>query len=470
MSPNHKQILVVGAAHMDIICKINKFHPGKDIPGEIFYGFGGTGLNISIGIGSHNIETRFLTSMGDGGVNRMIARSIEEVGIDIWPYWCDIGQSGFCVMIEDGDMRNAVSATPMENVAIPSDLARRSLENIDFLVIDANSGIENIRLLTTMAKEMHIPVCVAGVSPAKVTRVPDSGIWPNMLFLNREEMETLLSHTGFNDVSELSLITGTSFVVTDGPHGIDVFEHRGMKRIRKTHFDAVLKFDQTSDGSLIGLGDALLSGSVARIVSRGISIRDAVRESQWELPAIMDKVEANTGIGTLDTVFKKIHADASTDTLTGLHNRMSGMDILSKMMEKSKKTKEPISLIFIDLDAFKQINDTLGHNEGDKVLVESAKCLESHIRKGRDYVIRLGGDEFLVILSNCTDEMAHNLIGRIQQDDWKSIGRNVEGFGLSIGIKKWDFISDVQDLISEADEEMYREKMLKKEVFGGEMR
>jgi len=87
---------------------------------------------------------------------------------------------------------------------------------------------------------------------------------------------------------------------------------------------------------------------------------------------------------------------ATTDALTGLHNRRYVLGELTKALQRARRTDQRFSVVLFDMDGFKQINDTLGHAAGDAVLKKAAAALESIVREG-DVLGRYGGDEFLLI-------------------------------------------------------------------------
>jgi diguanylate cyclase (GGDEF)-like protein len=120
-----------------------------------------------------------------------------------------------------------------------------------------------------------------------------------------------------------------------------------------------------------------------------------------------------------------------------------------------------MSLLFVDIDRFKAINDTLGHDAGDRVLREVAAFLLSHIREA-DYVFRWGGDEFLVLLS-CGEEEAGARGASLQSEfgRYAAAASLPPGVGLSIGCAEVDDKAEnVMALIKRADERMYENKRL----------
>lgn len=149
------------------------------------------------------------------------------------------------------------------------------------------------------------------------------------------------------------------------------------------------------------------------------------------------------------------------DTLTSLPNRLLLQDRLQRMMVKAKRTGTNVGIVFLDLDRFKKINETLGHEVGDKLLVNVANVLENCVRKS-DTVARLGGDEFGVILDDLKDvKFAAVVAKKILEALSRPIF--VEEYELyatcSIGISVFPADSDnVEGLLRCADTALYRAK------------
>jgi diguanylate cyclase (GGDEF)-like protein len=156
-----------------------------------------------------------------------------------------------------------------------------------------------------------------------------------------------------------------------------------------------------------------------------------------------------------------IWQQANFDPLTGLPNRRMFQDRLEHEIKKSHRDGLPLALMFIDLDKFKEVNDTLGHDKGDILLSEAAQRITACVRES-DTVARLGGDEFTVILSELDDPGS---IERIAQAIINSLvtpfhlGEETAFVSASIGITLFpDDASNLEMLMSNADQAMYASK------------
>jgi diguanylate cyclase (GGDEF)-like protein len=123
--------------------------------------------------------------------------------------------------------------------------------------------------------------------------------------------------------------------------------------------------------------------------------------------------ELKTKNKQLEDLLYKVEYMAITDALTGLYNRRRFHDVLTKEFERSKRYTNAFSIIMLDLDHFKPVNDDYGHQAGDTVLKEIAKILLKSIRE-IDTVSRYGGEEFVLLLPNTNKEGAFNLAERIR--------------------------------------------------------
>lgn len=155
---------------------------------------------------------------------------------------------------------------------------------------------------------------------------------------------------------------------------------------------------------------------------------------------------------------------AELDQLTGLPNRAMIYDKLDFMIQQSERSLQDFSLVMLDFDKFKQINDTMGHRYGDKLLQAFSERLTSIMRKS-DYVSRYGGDEFFMIVSNYENE--EELVELLQKKqealtkpyiiefEGKEIEQNIS---MSFGVMKWKKGILASQMLEQADQAMYSSK------------
>lgn len=154
---------------------------------------------------------------------------------------------------------------------------------------------------------------------------------------------------------------------------------------------------------------------------------------------------------------EKLSFLASTDVLTGVNNRRQIEKCLSVEMERARRTVMPFSILMLDLDHFKVINDTFGHAIGDTVLTSAAQAIRVSLRS-MDVVGRYGGEEFLVLLPNTGLEKAVMIAERIRTQ-LHAINIQPQNISVSASIGAAEFSGQTSDkIIHAADQKMYSAK------------
>lgn len=163
-----------------------------------------------------------------------------------------------------------------------------------------------------------------------------------------------------------------------------------------------------------------------------------------------------------------IQHQAFYDSLTGLPNRYLALERIKHSFESSKRTKSRAAVIFVDLDDFKLINDTLGHDVGDEILIETSSRLKAMLRES-DTIARLGGDEFVLLLEEVAsnEDIAHLMAGLLNCISRPFFHDNRELLiSVSLGAALFpDDGSDPQTLLRKADMAMYQAKAIGKNHF-----
>src|SRR3989440_11786905 len=164
---------------------------------------------------------------------------------------------------------------------------------------------------------------------------------------------------------------------------------------------------------------------------------------------------------------KQGHSDllrnlAMVDPLTGLYNRRFAEQRLAAEVARSERKGHPLTVLTVDLNNFKQINDTYGHPAGDQVLLEFAARL-NHVIRGSDLAVRLGGDEFLVLLPECTLEQLQLVLGRLGSLEVNWQGQKIP-VSFSAGWKEYEMGDRPEELLACADQALYARKRASRET------
>ncbi len=161
----------------------------------------------------------------------------------------------------------------------------------------------------------------------------------------------------------------------------------------------------------------------------------------------------------LQRVLNRLNA-ANTDPLTGLLTRTYLQEDAHKLVQRCEERKLPLSVSFIDLDKFKYINDTYGHQVGDEVLKNISRLIMMRVRGG-DHCVRYGGDELLIFFPGIGEGSAYNVVNRIRtsilKHDWSRIAQGLTISG-SFGVADFVKGDDLKSLLNKADQAVYAAK------------
>ncbi len=212
---------------------------------------------------------------------------------------------------------------------------------------------------------------------------------------------------------------------------------------------------------VVKLGDYLFS--IPLIVEKNLTLAKLMRENEtlrMELEqALLEVRDKNIQLEASLHCLKEL---AATDPLTGLHNRRYFGQVLEQMFAEANRYQQELACVMIDLDSYKQLNDTYGHQVGDQLLMLAGKVISANMRK-MDVAARYGGDEFVLLLPRATAEEAAQVIQRIRDEYRRAsaqiLGRT-EGVSMSVGIASIqnEGIASADQLIAGADRALYRAK------------
>jgi len=215
------------------------------------------------------------------------------------------------------------------------------------------------------------------------------------------------------------------------------------------------KFLHTYNNMLAQIG-FILFGIILGVLSILWYVFKSIQEDQTRLEIVAKKLRVAN---------KRLENASYTDSLTNLYNRRYFNIVYDRELKRAKRSRTYITFMMLDIDFFKQYNDTYGHVEGDFALKSVAKVLKDTLKRPSDYVFRLGGEEFGVLLSE-TDEthsarLAREICDAVRGREIKHEGSKVNKYlTISVGVACCiaDDALEEQILITRADEMLYKAK------------
>lgn len=164
-------------------------------------------------------------------------------------------------------------------------------------------------------------------------------------------------------------------------------------------------------------------------------------------------------------LFSALRSLSLIDDLTGLYNRRGFTDLGEQYLKLARRSGRGVTMVYLDLDRFKTINDSLGHHVGDRALLKVADILRTAFRRS-DIIARLGGDEFGVLALEAADESSETLVERLRERVVDFNESSPDPYQLSVSVGMAHHHDDprvrLEDLVAEADAAMYREKHAKR--------
>lgn len=183
------------------------------------------------------------------------------------------------------------------------------------------------------------------------------------------------------------------------------------------------------------------------------------------LDLIMLLYKKEKEIENLKKQLEEVRVVANKDCLTNVLNRRAGLEILERTVNQHKYGHGDLTIMFLDVNNFKAINDRYGHAQGDKLLLNLIKVLQDSIRSN-DIVFRIGGDEFVIVFPETNKEIARKICNRMLNkiSAFNSKDGNLYKLSISYGIEEYNpklHSTDLQ-LLDSADKKMYWYKSRKK--------
>ena len=220
-------------------------------------------------------------------------------------------------------------------------------------------------------------------------------------------------------------------------------------------------YQNTLEAASGQLENKMSSREVSAIVGRLIAETKSVAAYSRRIEEKLS--ESTTVIDSLTQELESARRKATTDSLTGLANRSEFQRIVTAAIAAAEPQRRTFSVLMVDIDHFKKVNDTFGHPVGDKVLKLTASTLMSNT-KGKDLAARYGGEEFAIYLADATLEQAVSMAESLRQAVSaqsivnKATGQACGTVTVSIGVAAYHPGRTLDDLVERADQALYRAK------------
>jgi diguanylate cyclase (GGDEF)-like protein len=197
-----------------------------------------------------------------------------------------------------------------------------------------------------------------------------------------------------------------------------------------------------------------LASAVKNFENHTSSDNDFTQIKPWYFEASYLKRSFLSAMNIVSHTIDQLHLDTLTDAMTGLLNRRG----LDKAVESLREQNTPFSVLALDVDYFKKVNDTFGHDAGDALLKSVASLIQDQARKG-DVVCRSGGEEFIVFLTKTDLDQAFMVAERVRKSIESHEFDTVGNVTISVGISRWDGTNEpINAVLKNADDALYQAK------------
>lgn len=215
-------------------------------------------------------------------------------------------------------------------------------------------------------------------------------------------------------------------------------------------FPAMLSSEQTTYSFYLNQAVRALVGLVLLFSVYLVYQRNLISKLRNELTDQMNS------IAKVESLASEVYKLAALDQLTGIYNRRSGEQRLEQEISRAQRHGRPLTILLMDIDNLKQMNDTHGHAAGDTALTGFADRLQRAIR-GSDLAVRLGGDEFMAILPECRSEEVRHVLARIEGFEFVCDDQKIR-LQFSRGWTDYKPGESPQQLLHRADQQLYADK------------
>lgn len=450
------KILVAGSAHIDILASAHGDPDTIDQIGHVDLAIGGTASNLALNLRKLGVDVVVLTAASRSPFSTFVVGQLSKAGVSVLvDPDDDLPLAAFPAHISaDGELVSAISAAPVERHVFSDEMIEAALDGVDALIIDCNLLQQTLEALAQAACARMVPIYVAGVSEEKCLRMASIAAVVDAVFLNEREAVYFARRIAPDlegRLSDLATRMGTIFIVTQGDRGALVarpYQHRVA---------LVPPVPLSSVANTLGMGDAFMAGAVFAHLVHGFSFDEGAAAMLPLVTGTAHEVACNSSpLSDFGAMLADLQQKACICPTTGILNRASAEEAMSLMILGACEGRAAFSIALIDVDFFKKINDSLGHNVGDLVLERVAGAIRGALRQ-HDKVGRWGGDEFIALIFG--DLEVGVQVGNRMRESVAVACADICPVTLSIGVAQWqDGLANSLALVKEADLALYEVK------------
>jgi len=452
-----------GSSHIDILATVTGDPDTKDRIGDVRMDIGGTGGNIAVNCAALGAPVKFSTALNGSAHSRIIIEHLERSKVDV-NIWEDrsLPMAAFVAQInKKGEMDSAISCMPVERVVFSNEWFVKGMEDAEIVFCDCNFSVSSIVMLSQQCVQRLLPFFIAAVSEEKSLRAVQAikmGATCDGLFINRSEIEYIKRHYLESNIDvrskviadmRLSETIGCPLIITEGEDGALLVDGNQVSRIRASQIVEIKSF--------LGAGDAFMAATLTSMWRTQKPLLQALDQAAEIASVVVSRENCNLAEAkAIDRAIDFFHDEARKDGLTQIYNRTSTLAFGNKLLSKMLKQGKPFGVIILDIDHFKNINDTWGHSTGDVVIQKVANVVSFAMR---DYDIcgRWGGEEFVCLLPGASVEITIRVAERIRETIESTLlePRNIT---VSLGVAMVESGWDLNKAIERADEALYISK------------
>ncbi|WP_228200593.1 GGDEF domain-containing response regulator [Arcobacter peruensis] len=328
-----------------------------------------------------------------------------------------------------------VILTGSDNIDIENNFRNKNI--VDYIVKDGISALQYAAsIVNRIIKNQYIKILVVDDSKTFLKQAED--------FINRYKLIPLLSTNGEDALKTLKENKDIKIVLTDylmpKMDGIEL-----TKRIRSNYSKDELSIIVTSNAS-----DSRIPSKFLKLGANDFLYKGFSKEEFF--------VRINSNLEIIE-LFEDMKNKVNKDYMTGLYNRRYFFEFGKKIYEDNKKANKSLALSIIDIDNFKNINDSYGHDVGDEAIKEVAKILNKNIISN-SLIARLGGEEFCILFYNRTKDEIEKLLEVIRrnfENNFIEINELKINYTVSIGCS-FEYGKNIDDMLQLADKGLYDAK------------